>query len=385
MDNVRLKGFTFAQIPMWLLACSDVDPLAKVIYGYLVWRQGRNAKCWPSVDRIAEDLQISRASVLRHLARLEELQYIQISRTSGKENEYTVDGDPPQKATLTERMTAELRLSPATTSGSEPVSSTLPVEGGEQTSITSATGAVAPVILDQCRARHPNYIQEPDTATIDIDGDEAQLPPNTRDGVPAAETESLRAFLAEIHYSEMNAFLLAETCAERGLVERDVRAWWAHIREHNAGRSKKRIRDPLGFLRAKIESGDRLPEARVRELLPFVGGEEEGSPLAPLDKGGVDLPRPADAPAENAGRSTSDELVWERVLAELGEQVNRTTFQTWVKPTRAVRVDGHWEVQCRNELARDWIEGRIGKMVKGALERAVGETVAVEFVTGVKE
>ncbi len=110
MGNLKLKGFVFAQVPIWLLACSDVDPQAKVIYAYLVWRQGQNEGCWPSVDRIAQDLQVERKTVMRHLQRLEEMGYIQVHRQTGCSNFYVINGEVPEQVTLSEQLMAELKI-----------------------------------------------------------------------------------------------------------------------------------------------------------------------------------------------------------------------------------------------------------------------------------
>ena len=355
MDNVRLKGFTFVQIPMWLLACCDVEPQAKVIYGYLVWRQGRNPKCWPSVDRIAVDLQISRASVLRHLARLEELRYIHITRTPGRANEYTVDGDPPDMVTVTESMAEELKLPAASTGSSTPVSSTLPVAQATPTSITGDTGVVAPVIPDQCHPRHPNYIQQQETETIDREQD-----------VDDAQVKELRQWLLGIGYSEQNAESLALKSLEQGLTLRGARAWWEHIRQHNSQRGRNKIRSPLGFLMAKLQSGDRLPEERVRELLPFdlSASESQGE----------------EEPAAPAPVPTESQRVWGQVLAELERTLTRAQYDSFLFGTVAERRNGSWLVECTNKLQVDWMTHRLKPLVERTLSAVVGEPSHVEFV-----
>jgi hypothetical protein len=35
-------------------------------------------------------------------------------------------------------------------------------------------------------------------------------------------------------------------------------------------------------------------------------------------------------------------------------------------------VDGHWEITCINALAQDWMEHRLGKMIRRVLEEVAG-------------
>ncbi len=167
MGNLRLKGFVFAQVPIWLLACSDVDPQAKVVYAYLVWRQGQNEGCWPSVDRIARDLQVERKTVMRHLQRLEEMQYIEVHRESGRSNYYIINGEVPERITLSEQLAAELKISqPA--KDSEPVPSKgLVADQSDGTSPMDGTTPVPRKGLDQSHPRDTNDIHERYPRTIE--------------------------------------------------------------------------------------------------------------------------------------------------------------------------------------------------------------------------
>ena len=50
---------------------------AKMVYLYLSDRQGSKEKTWPGINTMARDLSISRSTVIRAIADLERLGYIQ--------------------------------------------------------------------------------------------------------------------------------------------------------------------------------------------------------------------------------------------------------------------------------------------------------------------
>ena len=166
MHNLKLKGFVFAQVPIWLLACADVDPQAKVIYAYLVWRQGQNEGCWPSIDRIASDLQVERKTVIRNLQDLEEKEYIQVHRASGRPNYYVINGEVPSAVMLSEPLAAELKIQRATTDGRPVPCMGLVAESGEGTSPIHGTGVVPSEGHHQSHPGDSNDIHERYTGTI---------------------------------------------------------------------------------------------------------------------------------------------------------------------------------------------------------------------------
>ncbi len=105
-----------------------------------------------------------------------------------------------------------------------------------------------------------------------------------------------------------------------------------------------------------VGRGDRLdssgPEAGV-EGVPVGGDPGEGEPVR----------------------------LWERVLGELQLELTRATFDTWLRPTRAVgREEGVLVVQVASVYAREWLESRLQGMVERALERVAGEPLQVRFV-----
>ena len=58
---------------------ADQEPShrAKTVYMYLKDRSNADSTCWPSVRRIAEDLKLSRRTVQRALADLEQQRFLE--------------------------------------------------------------------------------------------------------------------------------------------------------------------------------------------------------------------------------------------------------------------------------------------------------------------
>jgi hypothetical protein len=71
----------------------------------------------------------------------------------------------------------------------------------------------------------------------------------------------------------------------------------------------------------------------------------------------------------------SDDEIWKEVLGELRLQLLPATYDAWVARTTARRVDGHWEITCASAPAQDWLEHRLGTIIRRELAAAAGEEV----------
>ena len=74
------------------------------------------------------------------------------------------------------------------------------------------------------------------------------------------------------------------------------------------------------------------------------------------------------------------EDLWKTVLDELAMQVDKDTFDTWLKTSKLITDDnGTWTVQLTNQAAVDWAGNRLRRALGQALQRhAPG--IEVEFV-----
>ncbi len=76
----RFRAILYAPIP----------PEARIIWLYLLDRQGKNTTAYPSVSRISSDLKLARRSAIRWLGYCERAGIIAVTRASGTSNEYRV-------------------------------------------------------------------------------------------------------------------------------------------------------------------------------------------------------------------------------------------------------------------------------------------------------
>ena len=274
MANMKLKGFTFVQVPLWLLACSNVDPQAKVIYGYLVWRQGRNAGCWPSLDKIAADLQLSRASVMRHLRRLEQLGYIQVTREKGRANLYTVNGEPGQTVKISESLRQELGRPAEGDTPAAPVPpvaavtptrithDTPPVSAVTPTRVSDDTPPVAAVAPDPYHPCNPNHIQEPEKGTRDRERDTVVQNFHLNRGPPRPPAVQLYSEMTRIYYPPDSLQWQAIDATVDGNPQalerwRETVAAWI-----NCGNSSRNVQGMLDWFKSgKRDNRWRAPEA----------------------------------------------------------------------------------------------------------------------------
>jgi chromosomal replication initiator protein len=74
--------------------------------------------------------------------------------------------------------------------------------------------------------------------------------------------------------------------------------------------------------------------------------------------------------------------VWQAVLGELQLGISKANFDTWFKNTSILSTeDDVFVVGVPNAFAREWLESRYRQQVKQALQRSIGHTVDVRFVT----
>lgn len=88
------RGWVFSQVPIWAACDPRIKDKAFRLLVYLVWRQGTDAGCWPSVNTISKDLGSTRRTVQRNLENLQELGYVERKERRGKSSVYFAIADP---------------------------------------------------------------------------------------------------------------------------------------------------------------------------------------------------------------------------------------------------------------------------------------------------
>ena len=70
--------------------------------------------------------------------------------------------------------------------------------------------------------------------------------------------------------------------------------------------------------------------------------------------------------------------LWEKVLAALQTRVSKTSFDTWLKSTRAIALDDHYlQLITPNEFTREWLEMRYAEIIKTIVFELTGKTVEI--------
>jgi chromosomal replication initiator protein len=73
--------------------------------------------------------------------------------------------------------------------------------------------------------------------------------------------------------------------------------------------------------------------------------------------------------------------VWRAALGELQVSLSPANYETWLRNTSLVEVDGNrFRIAAPNGFARDWLETRYRSLISQTLARVVGYSVQVEFV-----
>jgi chromosomal replication initiator protein len=73
--------------------------------------------------------------------------------------------------------------------------------------------------------------------------------------------------------------------------------------------------------------------------------------------------------------------IWHATLGELQLQMTRATFDTWVRPTRAIAFqDGSMLVGVHSPYAKEWLENRLNTTIQRTVTGIVGKSVEVRYV-----
>ena len=73
--------------------------------------------------------------------------------------------------------------------------------------------------------------------------------------------------------------------------------------------------------------------------------------------------------------------IWHATLGELQLQMTRATFDTWVRPTRAITYqDGAMTVGVHSPYAKEWLENRLNTTIQRTVTGIVGKSVEMRYV-----
>ncbi len=79
-------------------------------------------------------------------------------------------------------------------------------------------------------------------------------------------------------------------------------------------------------------------------------------------------------------RTSSLDDAWEMILGQLQSEMDRTSFETWVRPLKPVSFrEGVFTVGARNTYGRDWVEARLRSRMTNLLEGMLPAPVRLKF------
>lgn len=77
----------------------------------------------------------------------------------------------------------------------------------------------------------------------------------------------------------------------------------------------------------------------------------------------------------------SPKHAWQAVLGQLEIQLNRATFDTWLKGSKVMAYeDGEFVIQVRHAYAKDWLEKHLNHQIVASLGQLMKRTVRVNYV-----
>ncbi|WP_162910100.1 DnaA N-terminal domain-containing protein [Aggregatilinea lenta] len=138
-------------------------------------------------------------------------------------------------------------------------------------------------------------------------------------------------------------------------------------------------RNPAGLLISMLRQGSD-PAPKYVELARI-----KLQPPAPLPSQVTTSPTPQREPVgldeHPGGGALSVRDLWHALLGQLELQLNRATFDTWVRGTVAERYeDGVLWVRPRHLYAREWLEKHLQHLLDESLSRLAGVPVTVRFL-----
>ena len=74
--------------------------------------------------------------------------------------------------------------------------------------------------------------------------------------------------------------------------------------------------------------------------------------------------------------------IWEKTLESVSPFLSKPSFETWLKPTKPVSLEGNLlTIEVPNDFARDWLESRYAPLLATTLKELLEEDVELRFIT----
>lgn len=76
------------------------------------------------------------------------------------------------------------------------------------------------------------------------------------------------------------------------------------------------------------------------------------------------------------------DTIWEKTLESISSFLSKPSFETWLKPTKPVSLEGKLlTIEVSNDFARDWLESRYAPQLISILRELLEEDIELRFIT----
>jgi len=195
---------------------------------------------------------------------------------------------------------------------------------------------------------------------IQVEADQPQLAAATNNPapqpIPAAPSHiELVAQLVEMFKENK----LTESAAEKMITDYGVAA----VKQQLAWLPARQSDTPLRILRAALNGNWKEPKPVGKPVIET----EMMAALPPVETGHVAPPSP--------------NPMWHEVKEILQMQLPQATYNTWIKPTELVQIEGNqWLIQCGSTFAQDWLENRLNGTLTRTASSVAGQGVELRFI-----
>jgi hypothetical protein len=163
------------------------------------------------------------------------------------------------------------------------------------------------------------------------------------------------------------------------LARRDIDPAWVYAWDLWARHPQRQgLTNPVGYVILKLERGERPPDEFLREAARRPAPATSLRAEAWRHRLG-----PAPEPEAKAERPPSEaERLWALSLDALQGQMERATFDAWLRGSRVVAGgDDRLTIGVGDAYAVEWLEKRLMRVVKRAVDWHAGREIEIAFTT----
>lgn len=367
--TVEKRGWKFVAIPTDVVLSEALTDFDVRVYGYLLWRAGEKSRAWPGLPKMAKDLKRGVTMIKESLKRLQDEHWIKrVRRFGGSAVTYVFERQKDCLEFIAERDAAKSSAALQVVR--------LAADAADRTDVRIAADAADRAQL----AAHAAHDQPPTRPTNSRPrGQQNYHPmndqPSNVDRWMDGDTDVISTFLKALPgYNPKN---LAN---DRAAITHPYDATALTCLWTDCAGADNQIGLFLYRAAQGIQSArylDQIAEEQRRaaaQQLPVVSPVRRDTPPAIVPDASVTQPL--------SGTSThmTPSQVWQAAQGELQLQVNRATFDTWIKPAEVISVNGVWKIAVPHKSEKDWWETKMLSTVKRIMHGIVGQPCELEFI-----